>query len=76
MNNLSEQITSQCHELSSCQDSEILIRQFIFELDINGRWYEVRSTLTVTDWDLKWEHEWDDCPDQYEDIESMIESRL
>ena len=76
MNNLAEQITTQCHELSSCQDSEILIREFLFELDIEGKRHEVRSTLTVTDWDLTWNHEWDDCPDEYETIESLIESKL
>jgi hypothetical protein len=76
MNNLSEQITTQCHELSSCQDDQILIREFMFELDIDGKRHEVRSTLTVTDWDLKWDHEWDDCPDEYEHIESLIESKL
>jgi hypothetical protein len=76
MNNLIEQITTQCHELSSCQDSEILIREYMFELDIEGKRHEVRSTLTVTDWDLKWDHDWDDCPDEYETIESMIEAKL
>ena len=76
MTSLAEQITSQCHELSSCQDDQILIRQFMFELDIEGKRHEVRSTLTVTYWDLKWDHEWDDCPDQYENIESLIESKL
>jgi hypothetical protein len=49
------------------------MRSYWFEFDRDGERYEVRSTVMISDWDLKWNHEWENCPDDYEDIESLIE---
>jgi len=76
MKTVSEQIQDQLHEVSSCHDSEFTMRSYWFEFDRDGERFEVKSTVMISEWDLKWNHEWETCPDDYEDIENLIEGQL